>query len=413
MRVAGWRDLTLLGAASMMLAAGCGEGSQAECESFADCGGETPWCAPEQTCEALPPGHQIGVGDGSPGTVSLEEIYATERSMELTDLAFNPAEEHELWIVRREHESTEPCEEGNATAAGCAALEGSTTIIQNLGTAEENVIVKVDPNAWHFMRRPPAMAFGDNGFWATVGEERTANYLDGQADFMGPVLWSADLSLFGEEPPPGLNGSHFDMLHHAPYGMGIAHEVDNVYWVFNGMHGSLDRTDFNDDHGMGYDDHTDGEVLRYVNGELSRVEGVPSHMELDKETRLLYVADTGNSRIVRLNIDSGEMGDSITLPNYDGISVYDHMEGAELEEIVAPGTLEQPSGLALHDGVMFVSDQATGKLHAFTLEGEHLRELDTGLGAGALAGIAISPVDDSLYLVHQSEGKLYRVDIIL
>ncbi|RVU45901.1 hypothetical protein EA187_09085 [Lujinxingia sediminis] len=412
MRVVGLKGLALLGA-SMMLAVGCGEGSQAECESFSDCSGETPWCAPEQTCEALPPGHQIGVGDGSPGTVILEEVYATERSMELTDLAFNPAEENELWLLRREHPSDEPCEEGNATAAGCGALEGSTTTIKNFGTADEEVIVKVDPNAWHFMRRPPAMAFGDNGFWATVGEERTANFLDGQADFMGPVLWSADLTIHGEEPPPGLNGSHFDMLHNAPYGMGIAHEVDNVYWVFNGMYGSLDRTDFGEDHGVGESDHTDGKVLRYVNGELSRVEGVPSHMKLDKETRLLYVADTGNSRIVRLNIDAGDLGAPITLPNYDGISVYDHMDGAQLEDIVPAGLLEQPSGLALHEGVMFVSDQATGKLHAFTLDGEHLRELDTGLGAGALAGIVISPVDGSLYLVHQREGKLYRVDVIL
>src|SRR5690554_1295497 len=398
----------------MLLAAGCGaEGDQAECESFADCGGETPWCAPEQTCQELPQGHQIGVGDGTPGTVDLVEVYATERSMELTDLEFNPAEENELWVLRREHESTQPCTNANRSPVGCGALEGSTTTIWNVGTAEQEEVTKVDPNAWHFMRRPPAMAFGENGFWATVGEERTANFLDDRADFMGPVLWSADLDIYGEEPGAGLNGSHFDMLHNAPYGMGIAHEVDNAYWVFNGEHGSLDRTDFNDDHGVGEADHTDGKVLRYVDGEVSRVENVPSHMELDKATRLLYVADTGNSRIVRLDIDAGQVGAPITLPNYDGISVYNYVEGAELEEVVAPGLLEQPSGLVLHEGVMFVSDKATGKLHAFTLEGEHLRELDTGLGAGALAGIEISPVTGNLYFVHQSAGKAYRVDILL
>merc|ERR1711974_36901 len=103
------------------------------------------------------------------------------------------------------------------------------------------------------MRRPPALAMGDNGTFATCGEAATGNFEDNPAMFIGPSLWSTDLAVYAK--PSGGNGSHLDMLHATPWCMGIAHEVDNVYWAFNGHVGSLDRYDFNNDHGPGNDDH--------------------------------------------------------------------------------------------------------------------------------------------------------------
>ena len=78
--------------------------------------------------------------------------------------------------------------------------------------------------------------------------------------------------------------------------MGIAWEKDNVYWVFDGYHSSITRYDFNEDHGPGGTVHDDGTVSRYVEGKVKRVANVVSHMEMDRESNLLYVADTGNNR---------------------------------------------------------------------------------------------------------------------
>jgi hypothetical protein len=394
---------------SVLACAACGSSAsepETQCQVSAECSGDTPWCN-AGACVPLPSGYQLGVGDGTPGSVSLVAVYTPERSIEVTDVAFHPDRPEELWVLRREIESAEPCEENNSTRQGCASLEGSIAVVWNAGTPQARSQVFKDPNAWHFMRRPPAFAFGDNGTFATVGEARTGNFLDDPIDYMGPALWSSDLALFTVQPPGG-NGSHLDMLHSSPFGVGIAHEAHNVYWVFNGQIGSLDRYDFREDHGPGQEFHGDGEMLRYVSGELLRKPGVPGHLALDRSTRELFAADTGNGRIVKLSIDTGTPGARAT-PNYDFLSVFDEIDGATLVELVAAGMLEAPSGLVLHAGLLFVSDNAKGMLHAFDREGKLVRSLDTGLPAGSLAGLAIGP-DDRLYLADMPSGTVYRVD---
>ena len=64
---------------------------------------------------------------------------------------------------------------------------------------------------------------------------------------MGPALWPSSLSHFAIENQNtgnGLLGSHIDMLHGSPYGVGIAHDYDNVYWYNDGYYGELVRYDF-------------------------------------------------------------------------------------------------------------------------------------------------------------------------
>lgn len=379
-----------------------------ECISNAECDGDTPWCSPDSTCEALPLGYQLGIGDGSKNSVGIVEVYAPERPLYVTDLAFNPEHDFpELWILRREHASSEPCEQNNATAAGCAALEGTVAVVWDVGTEDVIVETFTDPNAWHFMRQPTAMAFGADHTFATVSEARTANYLDDNLDYNGPSLWSSDLEIFAIQPP-GLNGSHLDMLHHAPYAMGIAHEVDNVYWLFNGKNGSLDRSDFVEDHGPGHAYHGDAIVHRYVSGQVQRAEGIPSHMEVDKSARKLYVADTGNKRVAVLDMESGTSVGRAS-PNYDQLEVFELMGDADFQNFVAPGQLDAPSGLALHGEVLFVTDNTTSKIHAYDLEGTWLRSLDTGLTAGSLAGLTIGP-DDKIYFVDMLRGRVFRID---
>lgn len=345
----------------------------------------------------------LGPADG--GSAELVTLFEPSRAVSATALAFDPEREGELWVTLREFPVDSPCTMEVST--GCQALVGRVALIQGATGDAPVTTVKTDGNAWHFMRRPSAIAFGDNGNLATCHEYRTGNYDDQAADYIGPTLWSSDPTIFGVKPLPSQNGTHLDMLHSTPYCVGIAHERDNIYWLFNGDLGALDRYDFKEPHPIGGEDHADGELWRYVEGELSRVPGTPSHLVMDKPTGILYVVDSGNSRIVGLDTATGvENG---TVPSNDGLLVRARMQDAKLEVIVPAGTLERPSGIALSQNVLFVTDSATSLVHAFSRDGDHVGSVETGLPAGTLAGVAVGP-DDRLYLSDLATGNAYRLE---
>jgi outer membrane protein assembly factor BamB len=171
------------------------------------------------------------------------------------------------------------------------------------------------------------------------------------------------------------------------------------------MLGALDRYDFREPHVIGGEDHADGELRRFVEGQLMRVTETPSHLVIDEPSGFLYAVDGGNARIVRLDTKSGvENGE---VPTNDALQVHARMQDAELDEIVPPGTLELPSGIALAGGTLFVTDSLTSKIYAFDLDGELLRWVDTGLPAGTLAGVTVGS-DDRLYLSDLRTGNAYR-----
>jgi hypothetical protein len=267
--------------------------------------------------------------------------------------------------------------------------------------------IRQDGNAWHFMRRPTSIAFGDNGNLATCGEARTDNYEDEQADYSGPALWSSDPAIFGAKPTAEQNGTHIDMLHETPFCMGIAHERDNAYWTMNGQLGALDRYDFRTPHVVGGEDHSDGELLRYVTGQLARVAEIPSHLAFDSARRELYVADTGHGRIARLAIDSGVPGKDV--PVLEVMVVHRQVDGATLEDVVGPGVLTLPSGVAFADDKLLVTDNATSKLWWFERDGTVLGSVDTGLAPGSLGGVAVGP-DGQAYVSDLKLGTAYRVE---
>ncbi len=357
------------------------------CEVSSDCEAapETPLCdTASGTCAALPPGYPIGVKDGSPSSVALVPVFEPDRRREPTDLGFNPERRDELWVVNRR--------------------DDSVLVLTNPGLPDGRAVHLRDPAASHFMDRPPAIAFGHAGTFGVCGDsDNGGNY------FMGPTLFSSDLGIFAKETPDGL-GSHLDMLHSSSFCKGIAHEQGNVYWVFNGHDQALDRYDFAHDHGPGNDDHADGEIYRYVQGEVLGSDDVPSHLFYSAEDRFLYVADTGHKRLLKLNTTSGTPGRSF--PGDEPVRARRHVDGAALIELVPPGTLEAPSGIEVRGGLVFVSDNATSRLHAFDLEGRLVRTLDTGLPAGSLAGITFGP-DGKLYLVDMVSSRVYRVDPVL
>jgi len=297
------------------------------------------------------------------------------------DVAFHPDYPGQLWILNR----------GGP----------SVTIVDAVGTDQRDAwVAEGGPQdcGGHFMAQPSALAFGDNGFLATSHETDivTPCTNDAPDDFMGPTLWTSDPAVFEADW-----ASHYDMLHDSPNAVGIAWETANVYWVYDGMHGSLTRYDFESDHGPGGADHSDGIVRRYVSGQMGYLPDVVSHLVYDPDTALLYAADAANDRVVVLDTTSGTEGNKIR-PNYDDDDQRE-VDGADLWTLVdgADQDLVHPAGLAMVDGLLYVVDNGTGRITAFDLDGQVVDWLDTGLGDGALMGLTL---DD--------QGRIYFADAV-
>lgn len=334
----------------------------------------------------------IGTGDGSPGSVAWTAVLTADDNLsDPRDLGFDL--EGQLWVANRD--------------------DDRTFIVSNPGTDEQDVDRRKDGYAEHFMEEVSALAFerdNDDAFtapgeWGSCGESTNTyndNY-DGN-DFMGPVLWSADLAIFAEENPIGL-GSHLDMLHESPLCVGMAWENDNVYWVFDGDREAIVRYDFVDDHDVGLDDHSDGIIYKFDEPELSRVEDAPGHMEFDPATALLYVADTGNGRVLWFDTTSG--AEDGNLPRMEPGTTHQGWTGASWGEL-ATG-LDQPGGLALVGDRLFVVEFGTGVIHEFDLEGVAIRTLDTGLGGQMVYGIEGGP-DGHLWMTEISTPAVVRID---
>ena len=335
----------------------------------------------------------------SPEHVQLTQVYKGPVGYSATALSWNPNRAGELWITLRKPLNDVPCTED--IQLGCSDKVG---VVAQL--FEGKSVIKQDGNGWHFLRLPTGIAFGDNGNLGTCGEARTDNYDNDPIDYAGPVLWSADPSIFGVKPQPGQNGTHLDMLHATPFCMGIAHHRDNAYFTFNGQIGSIDWYDFKQPHVIGGEDHADGELKRYVTGALSRVPGVPSHLAFERASNQLYIADTGNGRIARLDTTSGERDGDVMA--YDPILVRWNMSNATLVDWVPRGVVAVPSGLALEGTSLWVTDNADGRLLKFDANGTLTRILQTELPAGALAGVAVSS-SGALHVSDLLTGSVYEV----
>jgi hypothetical protein len=337
-----------------------------------------------------------GDGDGDGGAVpEFGETFtvigtAADGLSAPRDLEFNPGAPEQLWTF-------------NTTIHG-------VVIYFDPGTPEQTSELRVDAYGQHFMAFVSAAAFGDNGNFASCQESRDEWNVGPQPpdDFMGPSLWSSDLNIFavvGQDfPPVGLEGSHLDMLHQSPLCMGIAHEAGNAYWAFDGSAGNLVRYDFQTDHGPGGGDHSDGIIRRYMDAAVTRVANVPGHMELDHATGMLYVADTGADRIMRLDTATGTSTGPLS-NNWDAASEYTGWEGADWQ-VFADG-LSVPSGLALHEGRLFVSENDSGDIVAFDLEGTELGRMSTP--ATSLMGITIGP-EGKLWYADPGANEIVRVD---
>ncbi|MES2642439.1 MAG: hypothetical protein V4850_23350 [Myxococcota bacterium] len=326
----------------------------------------------------------IGVGDGSPESVGWTSILdGNDDLTDPRDLGFD--EDGRLWVANREDDAT-----FTINAPGTDAQENER---------------RVDPYAMHFMEETAAFSFDGNGQFGSCGESR--NTYNGQStpnDYSGPVLWTTNLDIFANVDPIGL-GSHLDMLHESPNCVGIAWESDNIYWVFDGRNSNIVRYDFQGDHGPGMDDHSDGIVRRLTEVEVSFERDAPGHMVIDHDTGLLYVADTGNGRVLWIDTASGDEGGRLDASD-PGVK-HREWDGADWGVLVEG--LDKPGGIALGDGRLFVGEWGTGVIFEFDLDGTEIRSLDTGFGAEALHGIELGP-DGQLWVVDNGAAAVFRID---
>lgn len=386
--------LCLLAGASTLVALACSSTTTQTSDTIAP--EDEDACAEGTKCAENTEGTEIGSGDGSPESVTFTPVYTAKASAQLVDLAFHPTREGELWVVGYGDDSVHI---------------GTGITDESHGTWERYV----DPAARHFMHKPTAIAMGVDGawpwglLWGTCGDNdnsqndprREPNY------FMGPALFTTDMEIFAKQTSGGL-GSHVDMLHNTSFCRGIAHVEANVYFVFNAELGSIEKYDFAEPHPPGADDHSDGEIYRYVEGQVKGLDGVVSHLSYDAEDKFLYIADTGNQRIVRLDTTKGTKGKR--LPRRNEVLVESAvMSGVDLEEIVPAGQLEQPSGIVVQNGLIYVTDTATSAFHVFDKEGNEIRSLETGLAAQSLAGFTFGP-DGKVWFVDRKKSTVYRID---
>jgi hypothetical protein len=363
------------------------------CTSNAQCSAGKQTCdTAKGICVDAPTGTEIGSGDGSAASVTFTEIYTASKSAQLVDLAFAEKDATQLWVIGYGDDSVHV---------------GSGVTAESVGKWKEYL----DPAAGHFMHKPPAFAMGDNGFWGICGDNdnsqndprREPNY------FMGPALFTSDLSIFTTQNEKTGLGSHYDMLHSTSFCRGIAHIEANWFWAFNGQLGSLDKYNFATPHEPGGDNHSDGEIYRYAEGQVKGVEGVSSHLFYDATDKFLYIADTGNKRIAKLDTTTGTKGER--LPKNEVLKASAVMEGTTVEDVVPAGTLEQPSGIEIKNGLIYVTDTATSSFHVFDKTGKEIRKLQTDLAAGALSGFTFGP-DGKIWFTDRTRGKVLRIDPI-
>lgn len=333
-----------------------------------------------------PPGLAV-LGQGTHDIAMVDvEVLATSADLLSTprDLEFNPADPTQLWIVNR---------------------NTAFTILFDIGLPTQRAERHAAPGTTHFLAKPAALAFGDNGLLATAPEEDQPTQGPATpADFMGPSLWTADLTIFD-----GGHSSHMDMLHNSPNSAGIAWERDNVYWIFDGAHRALTRYDFQDDHGPGGADHSDGIVSRFAEGQVAYVPRVPSHMVF--HGGLLYIADTGNARIAVLDPSTATTGAPMG-PNYDGTDQHS-MIGGDLTTLIdgAAIGLVRPSGLAIDGDLLFVTDNETSIISVFDLNTTDLIDylyVSSEVAAGGLMGIEID-AEGRVLLVDALNDRILRI----
>ncbi|MDC0963104.1 hypothetical protein OAR96_03210 [Euryarchaeota archaeon] len=339
---------------------------------------------------------------------SFVEVIISDTSDNIsspTDLEFHPGRVNELWVANK--------------------ATDSITIVHDTGLDNQTSETRLDVNRNHFLEEVSAISFGSyhpEFDWQWGSAQESLNTYNGQGNpnyFMGPALWPSSLDHFAVENQnneDGLLGSHIDMLHESPYGVGIAHDYDNVYWYNDGYYGELVRYDFMMDHDTGGHNHSDGVVQRYSEIQLNHSYGIPGHMVLDKETDILYISDAGGDRVIWVNTDDTTyqteniMNDSSRL---ETLSEYSRISGVEWGVLIEG--LNRPSGIALDGDQLFVSLNEDNSIVSYNLNSDGKSAVEVAIintSASSIMGIEIGP-KGHLFYVDNARDEVVRVDPVL
>ena len=339
---------------------------------------------------------------------SFVEVIISDTSDNIsspTDLEFHPGRVNELWVANK--------------------ATDSITIVHNTGLDNQTSETRLDVNRNHFLEEVSAISFGSyhpEFDWQWGSAQESLNTYNGQGNpnyFMGPALWPSSLDHFAVENQnneDGLLGSHIDMLHESPYGVGIAHDYDNVYWYNDGYYGELVRYDFMMDHDTGGHNHSDGVVQRYSEIQLNHSYGTPGHMVLDKETDILYISDAGGDRVIWVNTDDTTyqteniMNDSSRL---ETLSEYSRISGVEWGVLIEG--VNRPSGIALDGDQLFVSLNEDNSIVSYNLNSDGKSAVEVAIintSASSIMGLEIGP-KGHLFYVDNARDEVVRVDPVL
>ena len=159
----------------------------------------------------------------------------------------------------------------------------------------------------------------------------------------------------------------------------------------------------------GNSDHSDGIIRRFEGlgliGEATY--HVPSHLILDKETGMLYIVDTGNDRILKMDINSGTF--LTNLSPYEPTAEYSNW-GNVTFSLFADSALTTPSGIDLVGNRIIVSDFATGEIIIYDNSGSAGVELGRiATGTPGIMGVKIGP-DGKIWYVNATTNQVIRID---
>ena len=338
----------------------------------------------------------------SPFTVSVVQGTESDGLFKPRDLDFHtlPNRTNELWVINENSASFD------------LNFGGSTVTYYNAGLDNQWADYRKDSYSGHFMHTASAISFSDNGGFANTLDVQDANG-NPNGYFSGCTLWDSDTSVYARINQNGpLLGSHWDMVHQSPFSVGIAAETENIYWLFDGYHSTVAKYNFQEphpDHEHGGEDHSDGVVYRYDEIDIARVNGLSSHMVLDNENDHLYICDTGNQRIIKMNTNTGTINYSLT-PYGENIEGYYSMIGAQYETIIDSG-LVLPTGIDIFENYLLVSDYSNGDIVFYDLEqlgiNQELKRLKTDR-ENDLMSIKVGP-DGTIWYVGTATNELVQI----
>ncbi|TAL57135.1 MAG: hypothetical protein EPN85_14515, partial [Bacteroidetes bacterium] len=320
------------------------------------------------------------------GTVTYTNIAGSAQQISLPrDLDFKPGT-NELWV----------CNKGTS---------GTTNIIIfNAGLPGQTSVYRKDSDASHFWNYGSAFAFGEDGTFGTIGESTNGGDL-----FAGPSLWTGDTAIFAKvfQGTSGMLGSHLDMLHQSPNGMGMAYDNAWTYWLFDGQNGNICKYDFSTHHGPGNTGHGNGKIWRYTDVTVSRVPNVASHMVMDKANEWLYFVGGSNKTLKRLKTTSGTNSGNLSATS-EPLAGYYNMTGATVETIETFTT--QPSGVDFYNNRLIISDYTNGNIIIYNTTTTPLTKLGTiTTGQSGIMGVKVGP-DGKIWFVNYTANTVVRMD---